>query len=189
MCVRPASRQHFGSRTRNRTYLGRSKARLRHPSGNIILLGFLRKFGATGDRRIVSSETRVWDQGSNPQFSNKAELETTRSNARLRHPNQAELAEVERATVAVAASRSATAPGGQPSSSSQWNYGRGSALLPGRAAKFYKSIFSISLSAEPPLSSALSTSNTLSDQPAMRATPVSGRTSRGTVPYPARSKR
>lgn len=59
--------------------------------------------------------------------------------------------------------------------------------LPGR--RTYKSMVSISVRAEPPFSRAASTSNTLSDQPAIRATPCSARTSTGVVPWPAKSKR
>jgi hypothetical protein len=61
-------------------------------------IGFIQKFRVIISRRIVSSETKVWNRGSNPQLCNKAEPETTRSNARLRHLNHTDSAEVGRAT-------------------------------------------------------------------------------------------
>ncbi len=99
MRKRPASRQHFGGRTRDRAQFGAKKGPATAPTQKHVITQPSPQFRATVGRRVFSPAAEAGGRESNPQRGHGGRTgNSQRSNAHLRHLNQAELAELGRAT-------------------------------------------------------------------------------------------
>ena len=99
MRVRAASRQHFGSRTRDRPAFGAKKGPATAPiRKHIYSLKLPKNSGQQSAGVYFLPKPKLRVGARTRSSSTSAEPETTRSNARLRHLNQADFAGVGRVT-------------------------------------------------------------------------------------------